>query len=340
MRLRVASLARQGLLGLLRTLAALWAVSLLAFLVVNAAPGDFLSDATLTTNVSLETAQRWRERFVLDRPLPERYLRWATSVLRGEGGMSLSYNVPVIRLLWERAGITALLAGTSLLASWALALVCGVWAATRSERWDGRAVSYTNAALLGVPDLLIALGLLLIFARLGWLPTSGILDDVPADAGVLARAASVARHLVLPALALTLSLAPSLVRHVRANVASVLAAPYLVAGRARGVPVRRLVWRSALRAAAPPLLPVVGLSFAAAFSASMVIEVILSWPGLGPLMLEAVHARDQHVVLAGVMCSAALILFGGLLTQVLLPLVDPRIEDESLGGASDWVQGR
>lgn len=320
------SFARQVFLGFVRACVALGGVSLLAFVVVSAPPGDFLSDASLTTRASAETVRRWRDRFALDRPFAERYFRWAGSVLRGDAGVSMAYEVPVSRLFRARAGVTALLGGTALLASWVIALACGVWAATRAEQWDGRALSYCTAALMGVPDLLIALGLLLAAARFGWLPTSGVMDDLPADASALARASSVARHLLIPVVALTLSLAPTLARHVRASLVSILSAPYLVAQRARGVPVRRLVWRAALRAAAPPLLPLFGLSLAAAFSASMVVEAILSWPGLGPLMLEAVHARDQHVVLAGVMCSAALITFGNLLSSILLPLVDPRVE--------------
>lgn len=323
---RSISFARRVLLAAVRTCAAFGGVSLLAFVVVSAPPGDFLSDASFSTNASREVIQRWRERFALDRPLPERYLRWVASILRGEGGMSLAYDMPVNRLLGSRAGITALLGGLALLVSWTIALTCGVWAATHADRWDGRAVSYGTAALMGVPDLLIALGLLLGSAHLGWLPTSGMMDDVPAAAGPLVRAASIARHLLIPVVALTLSLAPTLVRHVRANLVAVLGAPYLLAQRARGVPVRRLVWRGALRAAAPPLLPLFGLSLAGAFSASMVIEVILSWPGLGPLMLEAVQTRDQHVILAGVMCSAGLILCGNLIANVFLPLVDPRVE--------------
>lgn len=325
-KLRSTSFARQVFLGFVRACAALGSVSLLAFAVVSAPPGDFLSDASLTTRASAETVRQWRDRFALDRPLAERYLHWAGSVLRGDAGVSMAYDVPVSRLFRARAGVTALLGGTALLASWIIALACGVWAATRGEQWDGRAVSYGTAALMGVPDLLIALGLLMATARLGWLPTSGAIDDLPANASTLARVSSLGRHLLIPVVALTLSLAPALARHVRANLVSILSAPYLVAQRARGVPVRRLVWRAALRAAAVPLLPLFGLSLAGAFSASMVVEAILSWPGLGPLMLEAVHARDQHVVLAGVMCSAALIIVGNLISSILLPIVDPRVE--------------
>ena len=311
-------LARAGLV--------LCGVSLVSFLIVNAAPGDYLSDAALTTPASAETIARWRERFALDRPLAEQYLRWAASVVRGEGGYSLAYGTPVAPLLATRALVTLLLAGSALVVSWLLALGAGAWTAVRAAHWDGRAVSIGAAALMGVPDLLIALALLVAAARGGWLPPGGVIDDLPGDASLAVRAASLVRHLALPVVALVLSLAPGLIRHVRGSLLTVLRAPYLVAQRARGVPAHRLLWRGALRAAAAPLISLFGLSLAAVFSASMVIEVILSWPGLGPLMIDAVHARDPHVILAGIMCTATLLVAGNLAADLLLRVADPRTQ--------------
>ena len=104
-----------------------------------------------------------------------------------------------------------------------------------------------------------------------------------------------------------------------------LRAPYLLAAAARGIPYRRLLWRSALRAAANPLVSLFGLSFAALFSASMIVEVVMSWPGLGPMLLDAVRSRDEPLVLAGVMLSTVLLLVGNGCADVLLRAVDPRI---------------
>ena len=104
-----------------------------------------------------------------------------------------------------------------------------------------------------------------------------------------------------------------------------LRAPYVLAAAARGIPYRRLLWRSALRAAANPLVSLFGLSFAALFSASMIVEVVMSWPGLGPMLLDAVRARDEQLVLAGVMFSTVLLLLGNGCADILLRAVDPRI---------------
>jgi peptide/nickel transport system permease protein len=180
-------------------------------------------------------------------------------------------------------------------------------------------------ALLALPDLVIAIALLLVAASSGLLPAGGLRAAGLHDAAGFVLVRDRLRHLALPVLALTLIAAPALVRHVRASMLDALGAPYLLAAAARGVPYRRLLWRSALRAAANPLVTLFGLSFAALFSASMIVEVVMSWPGLGPLILDAVRARDEHLILAGVMLSTVLLLVGNGCADLLLRAVDPRI---------------
>jgi peptide/nickel transport system permease protein len=132
-------------------------------------------------------------------------------------------------------------------------------------------------------------------------------------------------HGFLPVTALTLVNLPVLVRHVRASLIDVLQAPFIQAARATGISERRLLFRHALRAAANPLISLLGLSVAALLSASLVVETIMSWPGLGPLLLEAVVARDLHLVVGAVTCSTVLLIAGNLVADGLLYLVDPRL---------------
>jgi peptide/nickel transport system permease protein len=105
----------------------------------------------------------------------------------------------------------------------------------------------------------------------------------------------------------------------------VLATPFIQAARGRGVPPRRLLFRDALKAAANPLISLLGLSIASLLSTSLVVEAVMSWPGLGPLLLEAIAARDLHLVIGAVMCSTLLLLAGNLIADGLLYLTDPRI---------------
>ena len=120
-------------------------------------------------------------------------------------------------------------------------------------------------------------------------------------------------------------LAPMLVRHVRAAFIEVLRAPFIQAARGLGIPRGRVLFRHALPAAANPLISLFGVSLGTLLSGSLLIEVVMSWPGVGPLLLEAILERDMYVVVAAVMLSTVFLVAGNLLADVLLHLTDPRV---------------
>src|SRR6185295_4516753 len=190
------------------------------------------------------------------------------------------------------------------------------------------ALAVATAVLLAVPDVVIALALLLLAVRTGWFPAGGMTSIAHEQMSGAARAWDVASHLALPAAALVLGILPVLVRHVRASVADVLESPFVRAARGHGIPERRVLFRHVLPAAANPLISLFGLSLAGLLSMSLVVEVVMSWPGLGPLLLEAILARDFHLVLGPVLVSTVLLLGGNLLADLLLLAADPRIRAE------------
>jgi len=122
---------------------------------------------------------------------------------------------------------------------------------------------------------------------------------------------------------------PLLVRHVRAAVAEVLDAPFMLAARGHGIPRRTLLYRYALRAAANPLISLFGFSIGALLSGSLLVEVVMSWPGLGPLLLESILSRDLHVVIGGVLFSTFFLVSGNFVADIFLYWADPRIRTES-----------
>ena len=313
---------------LAHALVVLTGVSVLSFVFIALAPGDFLDEMKLDPQIAPETLAALRERYGLDRPLPSKYAHWVRSVLRGELGYSFAYNAPVASLLWPRARNTLVLTVTATVIAWAIAVPVGAWSASRRGRWGDRLCAAATTALLLVPELLLGLGLLLFALRTGYFPVGGMMSPRVADLGRWAKLKDVASHLVLPTSALILLTLPVLVRHVRASFIDTLSAPFIQAARARGVPDRRLLFRSALRAAANPLLSLLGLSIAGLLSTSLVIEALMSWPGLGPLLLDAIAGRDLHLVVGAVLCSTVLLLSGNLLADGLLYLTDPRLRAE------------
>jgi peptide/nickel transport system permease protein len=140
-----------------------------------------------------------------------------------------------------------------------------------------------------------------------------------------ARLRDLAWHLTLPASVLVLGMLPVLVRHVRSAMVEAIDAPFALAARAHGIPSRRRLFRHLLPVAANPLIGLLGLSLGTLLSASLLVEVVMGWPGLGPLLVDAILARDIAVVLGSVLLSATFLIAGNLLADLLLYRLDPRI---------------
>ena len=275
--------------------------------------------------VSAGTMAGLRAQAGVDRPLLARYASWMVSSLHGDFGYSLAYRGPVAPLLRQRVGATLLLTGSAALLGWLIAVPLGIWsAARRGTRRDG-ALRLGVAFLLAVPDLVLAIALLALAVETGWFPAGGRMSRGFSSMTGGAQLRDLVWHMALPVVVLVAGLAPMLTRHVRAAMLEVMDAPFALCARAQGIPRRRLLFRHLLPPALNPLISLFGLSFGTLLSASLLVEVVMGWPGLGPLFLEAVMARDFAVVLAVVMLSTLFLLVGNLLADVLLYRADPRI---------------
>ena len=299
-------------------------VSLLTFAFTELAPGDYYTLMRVEPGIAPETVEALRHKAGYDRPLPVRYAAWAASVIRGDFGYSLAYGQPVAPLVRERLGATLLLAGTATVAAWLLAIPLGIWNATR-RGWQDALARAGMAVLLIVPDLLLAIVLLLMAVETGWFPAGGMASPDAASMPVWRRLPDLLRHLCLPAAVLTVGMLPILVRHVRAAMLEVMDSSFALSARAQGIPPKRLLYRHLLPAAVHPLVSLFGLSIGTLLSASLLVEVVMGWPGLGPLLIEAIMARDIAIVLAVVMLSATFLILGNLAADLLLYRLDPRI---------------
>lgn len=310
---------------LAHAVAVLLGVSVLSFLLAEASPGSAFDELMLDPQVSPATIDALRDRYGLDRPLVEKYAHWLRSLLRGDLGYSVAHNTPVSQLLWPRARNTLFLTVTAMTLAWLLAMPLGAWAASRRGGWADRVTAGATTTLLAVPDLLVGLILLLVAVRTGYFPTGGMVSIGFADLGAWDKVKDVVAHFFLPVTALALINVPVLVRHMRASMIDALQSPFMQGGRAMGMPEPRLRILYAWRIAANPMISLLGLSVAALLSASFVVETIMSWPGIGPLLLAAVVARDLHVVVGVVTCSTILLIVGNLLADGLLYWADPRV---------------
>lgn len=294
-----------------RTLTAallVFVVSSAAFVLARLAPGDHLSGF----EVDPAYAAAERQRLGLDRPLPEQYARWLTRGLRFDFGESVRFHRPVTALLRERASNTALLAASALVLATIVGIPLGVMTGSARRHPLAAAARAVSLVLLAVPPLVMSLALLLIAVRTGWLGTTGAGTPPP---------------VILPALALGLPLVAILERLQSRALADALSDPCIVAAIARGLPIGRVIWRHALRLSLKPVLAIYGVIVGGVLSGSFVVEIVMSWPGLGDLMHEALVARDLYLV-AGCAAAGAVFLAAGILASDLaLIAVDPRVED-------------
>lgn len=303
-------------------------VSVLCFLFTDLAPGSFFDEMKLNPQISAQTVTALKTQYGFDKPLPVRYVRWVRSVVRGEWGYSFAYNLPVRGLLTGRAGNTLLLTGLATLLSWLIAVPLGTWIASRPGRWGDWLCMSGTSLLLAIPELVLALAFLALIVRSNALPVGGMASLGSEQLGFWRRVQDLGLHLVVPVGTLVLASLPLLVRHVRASVGEALKAPFIQTARGHGLSEPRLLFRYALPAAANPLISLFGFSIGGLLSASLLVEVVTGWPGLGPLLLEASMAHDMYVVVGVVIASTVFMVLGNCIADVGLILADPRIRAE------------
>ncbi|MCU0230251.1 MAG: ABC transporter permease [Acidobacteria bacterium] len=321
---------RLGALWLVRRLGAgmvtVLLVAAFVFALLEAAPGSAIGpgdDPTLsaTDRARLEAA------LGLDRPAPERFLRYFGGLLRGDLGVSTSRSRPVAALLAEALPPTILLSGTALLLAFALGIALGTRAAARPRGTAEWAVRLGLPALDAAPPFWLGLVAILVFAwKLDWLPASHMRS--PAGTGP-STPLDLLAHLALPVAVLAIPSAAAVARHQWDAMRRALAAPPAATARAMGVPERRVVWHQAFRCALQPALVLLGLGLPALVGGAAVVEVVFSWPGLGSLSQRALLARDVPLALGALLLYAGLVLAGGALAELLALWADPRLREES-----------
>ncbi len=319
----VSFLARRVLFALLLVLVVSSGTMWLAHL----APGDYATQLR-GPGVSAETLARERERLGLDRSLAEQYRDWLVGLARFDLGTSYRFARPVKDLVGERAGNTAVLAGTALLIATGVGLPLGVIAGSSSASVLVSTIRGVSVFGLSLPPLLTSILFALFAARTGWFPIGGMTSVRAVDPSLPARLLDIGWHLVLPSLALALPIAATLERLLARSMRETLDEPFILAALARGIPRRRVVWRHALRVAIRPVAGIYGVIVGSLLSGSFAVEIVTSWPGLGGLMFEALKSRDVQLVAGCAAIGSVFLACGNLMSDLGLAIADPRLREE------------
>ncbi len=304
--------------------AMLVALSMLVFVLLRLAPGDPI-DAYINPSVAMSQAEMdaVRARLGLDQPWPVQYLAWAAAALRGDLGFSIQYNgAPVLGLVLGRVGPTVLLMGSGLAVAIVLGIAAGVVGAVR--RNSAADVALSVGAFVGIssPAFLSALvGLYLFSVLLRWAPSGGMTTP-----GAPFGLADLLRHLILPALLLSIGHAALIMRYMRASLLEVLSQDYVRTARAKGVPEVWVILKHAVRNALLPVVTLIGSTVGIAVGGAIFTESVFNWPGMGLLLVNAVEARDYPVIMGATLVIGACVILANLLTDLAYAAIDPRLQ--------------
>jgi len=317
---------------LLQGLLTLLLASALSFLIIQFAPGDYLDTLRQNPKISPERIQELQQQFGLDQPGYIQYWRWLGRVVtKFDFGTSFVYFRPVSELLVERMGATLLLAISSIIVTWAIAIPLGIVAAVKQNRTTDRVLQVMSYTGQGFPSFITALLLLFLAQNLSPLfPVGGMTSINHADLSPIGKMLDIGWHMILPTIALSITSFAGLQRITRGQLLEVLRQDYIQTARAKGLPENRVLYIHALRNAINPLITILGFEFASLLSGSFIAEFFFNWPGLGRLILQAVTAQDIYLVMASLMMGALMLILGNLLADLLLRVVDPRIRLEDL----------
>jgi peptide/nickel transport system permease protein len=309
----------------------LLAISLVAFIIIQLPPGDYLT--TVITNAAargetIDPAEvaRLERQYGLDKPIVLQYFDWLGGLLVGDWGYSFEYNRPVAELIWERIGWSFVISILSLLVVWFVAFPLGVFSAVRQHSWGDYITAFFGFIGLSTPDFLLAL--LLLYISFAWFNQSvgGLFSPEYIDAAwSLARFGDLLAHLWVPLVILGTNGIASMTRIMRANLLDELRKPYVTTARAKGLTEARLTMKYPVRIAVNPLVSSSGGLLAGLISGEAIVAVVLSLPTTGPMLLGALRAQDMYLAASFIMLLSVLTTIGVLLSDIALAWVDPRI---------------
>ena len=303
------------------------AIVALNSLLLHLAPGDAAQVlAGEAGSASPEYMAQLRERFGLDQPLWLSLLVYMKNVLSLDLGFSFRHNMPVLDLILQRLGPTILLMGVTLVLSVGAGIALGLLAASRVDGWLDTFISILALISYATPLFWIGLMLIVVFSiKLDWLPTSGM-ETVAAFHEGWARVADIARHLVLPAVTLSLFYMALYARLMRAAVLEQAGMDYVATARAKGLSETRITLTHVLRNAILPVITMAGVQMGALLGGSIVVETVFAWPGLGLLAYQSLFARDLNLLMGIFFLSASLVVVANLAVDLLYTVLDPRIQ--------------
>lgn len=312
----------------------LFLMSIVAFVVVQLPPGDYVT--SYIANLA-ETGERatesqvaaLKQQYGLDLPITLQYVKWISNMFQGNFGMSFELNRPVTELIAERLPLTLVVSVSTLLFTYIVAIFVGIYSATHQYSFSDYTVSVLGFIGLATPNFLLALILMLFFNRTFGVSIGGLFSiEYQLAPWSLAKVWDMAKHLPIPIIVIGTAGTASIIRVMRSCLLDELRKQYVVTARAKGVAEKTLLFRYPVRVAVNPIISTVAWVLPAIFSGSTITATVLGLPTMGPMLLQSLKVQDTYLSGAIILLLCALTILGALVSDILLVIVDPRIKFE------------
>jgi len=323
-------LVKRFLLGLLT----LWVLTMISWVIIELPPGDYIDIYILNftggVGGTMYSTPEMREglsmQFGLDKPTYIRYGKWMWRMLQGDLGMSLEFGLPVTTVIGERLLMTVILATTTAILAWGLAVPIGIYSAVRQNSPEDYVFTFIGFLGLAVPDFLLALWLLWISFAYFDQSVGGLFSpEYMVAPWSFARVWDLITHLWIAAFVVGTAGTAALIRVMRANLLDELNKPYVITARAKGLLEWKVILKYPVRLALNPLVSTLGYLLPFLISGSIIVSVVLNLPTEGPLLLRALLVEDLLISASIVLVLGAMTVIGTFLSDILLGLLDPRI---------------
>jgi peptide/nickel transport system permease protein len=302
-------------------------ISILSFTVIKLQPGEFGSQYFSNPRVSPETVENLRARLGLDQPAYMQYLTWVKGIVtEGDFGYSFAYKRPVAELIWERMGWTVVVAGSTILFTWVLAIPIGIFSATHKYSIFDYVFTFIGFIGISVPNFFMALLLMYLVLSMGGTEVGGLFSQQYIGAPwSIAKVIDLLKHIWIPLIAIGTAGMAGILRQMRGNLLDILGEQYVQTARAKGLNENVVIYKHAVRNAINPLISMFGMQLPKLISGTIISAIVLNLPTMGPFFYDALINQDQYLVMTFLMFSAFMMLIGNLIADLLLALVDPRI---------------
>ncbi len=316
----------------------LLAISALVFIIIQLPPGDYFESKieqirARGESVDLQRIAFLKQQYGFDRPMWEQYLVWVWGLVRGDMGYSFEFELPVNEVVGDRLYLTMMVSFATIVFTWMVSFPIGLYSAARQYSWGDYTLTFVGFIGLATPNFLLALVLLYIANVMFGTSVGGLMDtqyiDQPWTWG---KFFSVLEHLWIPVIVIGTSGTAAMIRRLRANLLDDLAKQYVVTARAKGLSPLRLLIKYPFRIAMNFFIADIGSMLPSVISGAAVVEIVLSLPTTGPMLLGALQSQDMYLAGSFLMFLAFLTVIGVLVSDMALAMLDPRIRLQ--GGAT------